>query len=371
MQTKSPLMSPGKRCRVSPIDGEARSDERFSKTLRTEEAVWEQHSSCDRENTHPKRYVEALKSDTDYSHAQLDSREHELGILTSKQKGLLRQWNRDFGHPSYDQPPPPQRIQAIAAAIEASPELVARYIEDQVKDADAGQREDPKKFRYSDLVQQLILTSCSSDNQSLADANSHLSPNTLSLVEKYVAACRRRRSQTDGRRSVNKGPFRCTFGCGYETKRAFDWRRHEETHEPQELWLCDICRQRDTLNPFLVNRKDKFLRHVSDKHNGASVENVLEKSKVDFRPRAVHGCPMCELDKAWSWDERCKHVLGHFEVEMEMEARRSGLLTGQENETSTEHDGIVRSKSLSSGCSDKHDEVDGRSAGDPEAVADN
>lgn len=39
-------------------------------------------------------------------------------------------------------------------------------------------------------------------------------------------------SFANSRISVSAGPYRCTFGCRYRTKRTFDWRHHEETHEP-------------------------------------------------------------------------------------------------------------------------------------------
>jgi hypothetical protein len=373
MQTKSLLTSPGKRCRLSPSDDQMRSPDSMEpvpKTMRTEHAVDEQHSLHDRNIAFPLQYLNTVESDTDRDHPAPDTCKLELGILTSKQKSFLWQWHRDFGQAGCDLSLSNERIRGLATAIETSPQLTAQYIKVQHKNhIDTGQPSDVKRPRNVRLEHH-FLTRRPSDIHSLADANPHLSTTTLSLVERYVAACRRRRSQTDGRRSVNKGPFRCTFGCGYETKRAFDWRRHEETHEPQELWLCNICRQRDTLNPFLVNRKDKFLRHVSDKHGEVGVEEVLDKSKVDFRPRAVQGCPLCELEKSWSWDERCKHVLGHFEDEVERGARRPSPVTGQENETLAGEDGNVRSKSISSEATDMSNEKDGETGGNWDSVQD-
>jgi len=70
-----------------------------------------------------------------------------------------------------------------------------------------------------------------SETDLLTEADDHLPPTTIDLVEKYVKACRCTRNK--GSHPVNTGPYKCTFGCGHRTKRAFDWRRHEETHEPQ------------------------------------------------------------------------------------------------------------------------------------------
>ncbi|KAF1921970.1 hypothetical protein BDU57DRAFT_564223 [Ampelomyces quisqualis] len=142
-----------------------------------------------------------------------------------------------------------------------------------------------------------------------------LPSHALALVERYVSICRRR-SQNGDRRSVNTGLYRCTFGCGYCTKCVFDWRRHEETHKSQELWLCSICAAADVNNPFLVNRKDNFLKHVADKHAQMAAETLLEKGKVPFVPRKEWECARCAEDSG-SWDERCRHVLGHFEDEVE------------------------------------------------------
>jgi len=43
---------------------------------------------------------------------------------------------------------------------------------------------------------------------------------------------------------------------------------------------------------------------------------VLDLSRVDYRPSEELKCPMCG-GRSKSWDERCRHVLGHFEEEVE------------------------------------------------------
>ncbi|KAF2466175.1 uncharacterized protein BDR25DRAFT_194397, partial [Lindgomyces ingoldianus] len=149
---------------------------------------------------------------------------------------------------------------------------------------------------------------------SVAEANKHLPRDQLDLVEKYIQVCKRRRAQSDGRRVVTVGPFKCTFGCGRSTKYSFDWRRHEELHEPQELWLCYLCLEGKEPNPFLIGRRDKFIKHAKDYHKSLEHELVLERSKLDFRPNIQLQCPFCS--KCFkSWDKRCRHILSHYEDE--------------------------------------------------------
>lgn len=238
--------------------------------------------------------------------------------LSSKQIRFIQQWITDFRESSeYDDIWPDKRVTALATAIGADVPPVEDYVRQQHGNTEGASILPHKSSSVPSSERSSSYPPF--DTYKSPSANTHLPSTTLTLVDKYVAACRRRRSQTDGRRSVNKGPYRCTFGCGYRTKRAFDWRRHEETHEPQELWLCELCCQKDALNPFLVNRRDKFLRHAADKHTEYSAEKVLEMSKVPYVPRAAEGCPFScgEVVKGWSWDERCKHILGHFEDAVE------------------------------------------------------
>lgn len=249
--------------------------------------------------------------------------------LSQAQQRLLRQWYQDFAHPDVAPDLPDARIASFASAIETQKELVADYIEQRREGSDTSYDMADVDQTFTDIHRS---TEPSTQPYTLSNANNHLPPLTLSLVEKYVSACRRRRSQNDGRRSVNTGPYRCTFGCGYRTKRVFDWRRHEETHEPQELWLCSICASD---NPFLVNRKDKFLKHAADKHGGVPAEGLLEKGKVPFVPRGQLGCGVCGVESA-SWDERCRHVLGHFEDEVERGLKRVKIVHEEDEDEGNE-----------------------------------
>lgn len=85
-----------------------------------------------------------------------------------------------------------------------------------------------------------------------------------------------------------------------------------------------------------MNRKDKFLKHVNDKHGDRKAEQVLEQSKVDFVARANWRCGTCG-EEVGVWDERCRHVIGHFEDEVER--GRKGRVVSEEVEE--EGDGLV------------------------------
>lgn len=275
-------------------------------------------------------------------------------MLSSTQQKFIELWCHDFLNADTDISLFEDRITGLATAIDGEHQPVMGYTRQQhLKMRDARPR-----TNISPLLQSAY--DPPSDYNTPSGQNSHLPSPTRTLVEKYVAACRRRRSQTDGRRSVNTGPFKCSFGCGYRTKRAFDWRRHEETHEPQELWLCELCCQTDTLNPFLVNRKDKFLRHAADKHPEYTAESVLDRSKVSYVARTAEGCPYCGVGdsvRGWSWDERCKHILRHFEDDIERSLKRPIIISeGQQSDESRGHRASVegRADSAASDSGDGH-----------------
>jgi hypothetical protein len=322
------MASPGKRSHDSPLDEQSdlqARTHRSSGKMYTFESIPElpgaETDVIDTRHTTP-------SSDTTDASRTRRCPEGPIDKLESKQKRFLQRWYEDFAEINVDSSLSSEYAAALAKAIRADPQLVFEFIDKRHRNAHNTQQastvEDNAR-RSSNSTQPLY---DGSEADLLTEANSHLPPTTLTLVEKYVIACRRRRSQNDGRRSVNTGPYRCTFGCGYRTKRAFDWRRHEETHEPQELWLCTICTMQ---NPFLVNRKDKFLKHVNDKHRDHTAEKALDDSKVAFVPSAELACPYCGAESG-SWDERCRHVLGHFEDEVERGIKRVRLVREEDDE---------------------------------------
>ncbi|KAF2872468.1 hypothetical protein BDV95DRAFT_628122 [Massariosphaeria phaeospora] len=227
--------------------------------------------------------------------------------MASPQEQFIQQWFENFAQEEAYPVLASETVNALATIIQRSPQSVLEYVNRNFIPTGTITRSRPND---------------SSSGYSIAEANRHLPPETLQLVEKYVMACQRHRTPNDGRRRVNNGTYRCTYACGYRTKRAYDWRRHEETHEPQELWLCLLCSQTDDQSPFLVNRKDKFIKHVKDSHKEWDYERVLEMSKVKFNPKFDPVCPICAIITA-SWDDRCRHVLSHYENETMRKAKTS------------------------------------------------
>ncbi|KAF2185612.1 hypothetical protein K469DRAFT_483410, partial [Zopfia rhizophila CBS 207.26] len=231
--------------------------------------------------------------------------------ITKKQKKFIRKWLNDFakdqGHGFLAR----EEINALATLVKGHPRPVEEYINRKLMNFAINPSSGGLAMTGSQMPS--ARTEIPSQSRySLTEANSHLPQETLRLVDKYVRGYQRQRTRNDGRRTVNNGPYKCTYACGYRTKRAFDWRRHEETHEPQELWLCHFCNAKGEQNPFLVNRKDKFLKHAKDVHKQYEPETVLDMSKVDFHANFDPKCPMCpELSS--SWDERCKHILQHYD----------------------------------------------------------
>jgi len=321
------MASAGKKPRDSPLEEQpayhART-QRASGESSTFQPVPKSH--CAATDDQDTRYTTPSSDTTDAlgTRACLDGGNEKLA---TKQKRFLQLWYQDFAEIDIDSSLSTEYVADLAKIIRSQPQLVLAFVNKRHRDShdteqtptiEDGAGKPPRS------TQQLLDRS---EVDLLVEANSHLPLATLSLVEKYVVACRRRRAQNDGRRSVNTGPYKCTFGCGYRTKRAFDWRRHEETHEPQELWLCTICTMQ---NPFLVNRKDKFLKHVNDKHKDYTTEKALDSSKVAFVPRADLACSYCGTESG-SWDERCRHVLGHFEDEVERGLKRVRLVREEDD----------------------------------------
>jgi hypothetical protein len=254
------------------------------------------------------------KDDRFMHHNEMVPSHMGVSELNTKQKDFIRKWFEDF---AAGQAPPilgTEEYHALATLIKTPSQLVWEYINRKYPNPASllptHNLRVPKDNSFDVNIEDIA----SSTTYSVLDANKHLPPTTLRLVEKYIQGSQRRRAHTDGRRKVNNGPFRCTYGCGYRTKRVFDWRRHEETHSPQELWLCHYCVQNGDQTPFLVNRRDKFLRHAKEIHKEREAEDVLDISRVDFRAEFDPQCPRCP-DTTSSWEDRCKHIIAHFEDE--------------------------------------------------------
>ena len=283
-------------------------------------------------------------------------------VLDSNQRHFVRQWYTTFAKERPTSMLSDDSMSALATLIQAHPQLVVDYITSLCPD-DSPPNQLAKTEQSSPILASEYLSSRSQKPYFFSAANEHLPQATLDLVNKFITSCHRTRPRTDRRRSVNSGPYRCTFGCGYHTKRTFDWRRHEETHEPQELWLCTLCQKHSSTRddggetdstrrePFLVSRKDKFLRHARECHTDWVAERVLELSRVDYRPRGGLNCPTCGV-KSRSWDERCRHVLGHFEDEIEQGLKRVDGISVSLDEGKSYVEGSVTSGSVEAASSE-------------------
>jgi len=147
-----------------------------------------------------------------------------------------------------------------------------------------------------------------------SNGNDHLPREIIQLIESHLETCSNKQARNNGRRRGNAGKYDCTFNCGYRTKRAFDWKRHEENHQPQNFWLCSVCSQQEIPRYFLVHRHDKLLKHIQDNHETYNLEDVVKSSEVAYKASFKLQCGFCGYTFK-SWEERNKHILQHFDSE--------------------------------------------------------
>ena len=288
--------------------------------------------------------------------SHLESRQAAASCkLTNKHKKFIHRWYNDFAKENSGSSLAYENVNALATLMQVTPQLVMEHTQQHFFVGPTTNAPNSSQISGSSIFTEP--SSSSTSGYSLVEANRHLPMNILEIVDKYILACHRRRPQTDGRRSVNQGAFRCTYGCGYRTKRLFDWRRHEETHEPQELWLCHLCGQSQDQNPFLVNRRDKFLGHSKSSHKEWDPETVLEMSKLTFYANFNPQCPICP-EKLGTWDERCKHIQQHYEDEIHRGSRAApgrSKLSKRAESISGEESSNQEDRSDSTDSSDEED----------------
>lgn len=289
--------------------------QRPAKLLRVNQTHDQARKSNSYNHTRSNRQSNRLEVRSSTGTPQINPTQNKVYKLRGEQKDFIRHWFKSIAKGQEKPYLAIEEIDAFATLVKAPPQAIREYVQKKLKSTKGAENYVGLNVSEQGGIKTEGVTHQSYSQYTLREANKHLDDTTLDSIEKYVSASQRRRTQSDGRRSVNQGPYRCTFGCGYRTKRSFDWRRHEETHEPQELWLCHFCKQKGDINPFLVNRKDKFLQHVKDSHIGRDAEDVLEISFIDFRAKFNPQCPICP-HTFQTWDERCKHVLSHFEDEI-------------------------------------------------------
>ncbi|MCJ1327768.1 hypothetical protein MMC10_004443 [Thelotrema lepadinum] len=90
--------------------------------------------------------------------------------------------------------------------------------------------------------------------------------------------------------SQNRGIWECTLGCSLSYDNKEDWRRHESSHYPQQIWICDHPACFKEIHAFC--HKDLARRHCSKEH------------KIEPTDR--------ELEACHCFDERLDHVEEHY-----------------------------------------------------------
>ena len=281
------------------------------------------------------------------SHAELDG-------TTAKQRNFMRVWYEGLRRERGSMTPlSKEHVSALATLIDLQPQIVHNWITRNLitganKDEQAANRSlanttisDPqtptssisenvngaaevtpgKKHKFipggpggdGRYIEIDIVEPAGGKGENHKTPTKNISSETLQLIENHIRACNSRRRKVDDRRRANTGKYECTFNCGYRTKRAFDWKRHEESHQPQDFWLCSICNQEERTD-FLVHRTDKLRMHIQNKHASSNLEDVVKSSELAFKAGFKSQCGFCGCTFEF-WEERNKHILYHFDAE--------------------------------------------------------
>ncbi|KAI9774249.1 MAG: hypothetical protein M1839_001751 [Geoglossum umbratile] len=170
----------------------------------------------------------------------------------------------------------------------------------------------------------------------------HDTPSTISTITESPSA------------AIDR-PYKCTYGCGGDSQNKSDWKRHEETHEPQKEYICllntpgwiatpddpttiecQFCTKR-----FPASSQPQMESHLSTTHLVARCLSTPLSHRTPFKrpdhlhqhlkthhpsPRSTHwktwnrptatrksgwGCGFCGAFLR-SWAERVDHVGEHF-----------------------------------------------------------
>ena len=143
-----------------------------------------------------------------------------------------------------------------------------------------------------------------------------------------------------------KRPYNCTYnrsGPSFANKHA--WKRHEELHRPQKLWICPEkdCKAR-LPKKGLFTRLDRLRTHLSKLHPSKNIDptNCQKILKKNFDKRCIFkSCPT----QFASWRERIEHLDGHLKNQWDWSEWRDDLETdsqeakhGEDEESSTDDD---------------------------------
>ncbi|KAF2496272.1 hypothetical protein BU16DRAFT_459527 [Lophium mytilinum] len=107
--------------------------------------------------------------------------------------------------------------------------------------------------------------------------------------------------------------YRCTAKCGYRTNSREHWKLHEETHQPQEFYICGICKHKPEGEKYAVfGRHKELLFHIRHEHPDRDAEDIVRQSKQDYVAGFKRRCGFCG-DRFLTWDLRNEHILEHFD----------------------------------------------------------
>ncbi|OCK78056.1 hypothetical protein K432DRAFT_302812 [Lepidopterella palustris CBS 459.81] len=241
-------------------------------------------------------------------------------LVSKKQSKFIRKWYRDFVENQQfplgdDEFLTADKISALAILIKLQPRTVHDWITKNLMGTNATVTS-TEDHRYTWTSQrraeETTALGLHPPQAQVTDDIQPLPDEILELIQNHERARNRVRTTSDGRRRVNRGKYECTFRCGYRTKNVFDWKRHEENHQPQNFWLCTVCRQSDQPIDFLVHRSDKLLKHAQEKHKGRDPKDILNTSKLDYIAGFKSPCGFCGHPFS-SWEDRNKHILDHFD----------------------------------------------------------
>ena len=111
-------------------------------------------------------------------------------------------------------------------------------------------------------------------------------------------------------------PYACTSRCGAKFKSKGEWKRHEETNYPQELWYCCIgtCKSKPAKKRVSF-RKDHYKNHLIKQHGYIQVTNQdLRESRFPINSLFSRQCIFQNCDECFEdWKERTNHIAKEFE----------------------------------------------------------
>ena len=130
---------------------------------------------------------------------------------------------------------------------------------------------------------------------------------------------------------ATNGKWKCTLGCNWSHKDKGNWKRHERTHYPPEIWLCNHsdCSNK-TYRARASFRKDLAKRHFRSKHN-----QELNDSEIEIYRKVVpdslfpRRCCFYNCDHNFAtFDDRSSHIETHLQREDQIDKNRIAVTPG-------------------------------------------